>query len=221
MSALTEQQVPKLESNDDRMPTGSEAVRPSLADSWDEGNREQAHIADSTFSDFADGYWLEAEVSLTDCRVILIPVDFSPDSLEAVRQSLVLARSLSADLLLLHVVHDLPGNPGFYHKKKASEKLVRKMTEAAEDMMAEFIKESSLEAKAKEAGVKLSVRLTRGLPTTQILHAARREKAGLIVMGSSGRTGISRLLMGSTAEQVVRLAETPVMVVKSGETAKE
>ena len=36
-------------------------------------------------------------------------------------------------------------------------------------------------------------------------------------MGSSGRTGISRLLMGSTAEQVVRLAKIPVMVVKSGE----
>ncbi len=156
-------------------------------------------------------------MSLNDCRVILIPVDFSPDSLEAVRQSLILAKSLSAGLLLLHVVHDLPGNPGFYHKKKAGEKLVRKMTEAAEEMMADFIKDSSLEAKTEEAGVTLSVRLTRGLPTTQILHAAKREKAGLISMGSSGKTGISRLLMGSTAEQVVRLADIPVMVVKSGD----
>ena len=94
MSTLAEHQVPKLESNGDRTPTRSEAERPSLTDSEDEGNQERAHDADSTFSDLADGSWLEADLSLTDCRVILIPVDFSPDSLEAVRQSLVLARSL-------------------------------------------------------------------------------------------------------------------------------
>ncbi len=216
MSGFEAQSVRKLDAHQDRG-SSTPCVAPVLpAEQESRATVPENAGSESPFPEFAAGRWLEENVSLKDCRVILIPVDFSPDSLQAVRQSLVLAASLSADLLLLHVVHDLPGNPGFYHKKKAGEKLVRKMTEAAEEMMAEFIKESRLESKAKQAGVGLNVRLTRGLPTTQILHAAKREKAGLIVMGSSGRTGISRLLMGSTAEQVVRLAETPVMVVKSG-----
>lgn len=162
----------------------------------------------------AGGHFLEIGMSLKNCRIILVPVDFSRDSLEAVDQSLVLAKSLNVDLLLLHVVHDLCDTPGSYHKTEAGEERVRKMTETAQEMMAEFIAENDLEIRTKRAGAKLSVRIKRGLPTTQIIQLAKHEKAGLIAMGSKGRTGLANLVMGSTAERVVRLASVPVMVVK-------
>ena len=155
-------------------------------------------------------------MSLKNCQAILVPVDFSSDSVEAVKQSLILAQLLASDVVLLHVVHDPSHMPGFYHKKKAGKKVVRHMTEAAEEMMAEFIENNKLAEKTTAAGTKLSIRLTRGLPTTQILHAAEKEKACLIAMGSSGKSGLAHLLLGSTAEQIVRLASIPVMVVKSG-----
>ncbi len=160
-------------------------------------------------------------MSLKNCQAILIPVDFSPDSLEAVKQSLILARLLASEVVLLHVIHDPSHTPGFYHKKKAGEKVVRHMTQAAEEMMAEFIENNKLAEKTKAAGIKLSVRLKRGLPTSQILNAAAKEKAGLIAMGSSGKTGLAHLLLGSTAEQVVRLATVPVMVFKSRKNSSE
>ena len=81
--------------------------------------------------------------------------------------------------------------------------------------MSEFIQQNGLKEKAEAAGVSLSVRLVRGLPTAQILHTAKKQKASLIVMGSSGRTGLAHLLLGSTAERIVHLASIPVMVVKS------
>ena len=63
-------------------------------------------------------------------------------------------------------------------------------------------------------------RLMIGSPATGILEMAKRENAELIVMGSHGRTGITRLLMGSIAEEVVRKAECPVLVVKAATPAK-
>jgi nucleotide-binding universal stress UspA family protein len=55
---------------------------------------------------------------------------------------------------------------------------------------------------------------TTGLPVDQILNVANRERVDLIVIGSHGRTGLSRLLMGSVAEGVMRKAHCPVLVVK-------
>jgi nucleotide-binding universal stress UspA family protein len=57
--------------------------------------------------------------------------------------------------------------------------------------------------------------LVVGLPVTRILETAARVKAGMIVMGSQGRTGLAHALLGSKAEQVVRLAPIPVTIVKA------
>lgn len=56
-----------------------------------------------------------------------------------------------------------------------------------------------------------------GLPVNRILEAAEKTGARMIVMGSQGRTGLARALLGSKAEQVVRLAPLPVMIVKTPE----
>jgi nucleotide-binding universal stress UspA family protein len=60
----------------------------------------------------------------------------------------------------------------------------------------------------------VEVRLARGWPATEILRVAEEVECGLIVMGTHGRTGLGRLLMGSEAEAVLRRAGCPVLVVK-------
>jgi nucleotide-binding universal stress UspA family protein len=59
--------------------------------------------------------------------------------------------------------------------------------------------------------------LVVGLPVNRILESAEKIHARMIVMGSQGRTGLAHALLGSKAEQVVRLSPAPVMIVKDGE----
>ena len=62
--------------------------------------------------------------------------------------------------------------------------------------------------------------LVVGLPVNRILESAEKINARMIVMGSQGRTGLARAMLGSKAEQVVRLAPIPVMIVKDGKKPK-
>jgi len=55
-----------------------------------------------------------------------------------------------------------------------------------------------------------------GVPYERIVRAARSKRAGLIVIGTHGRTGLSRVFVGSVAERVVRLAPCPVLTVRGG-----
>ena len=176
---------------------------------------ESRHYFNTPLSILTGGRHRETAVALGNRPSILIPVDFSPDSLEAVKQSLMLARPLGAKLVLLHVVHGPSYPPDAHQNAAAGEKVVRHTREPAEERMAQFIKSNKLADIARQYGIQLLVRLRRGLLTTQILHAVEKEKAGLIAMGSSGRTGLARRLLGSTAEKVMRLTTVPVMVVNS------
>lgn len=75
--------------------------------------------------------------------------------------------------------------------------------------------------KAKEIGVEAEEKRIEGLPSNVILQETNAGEYDLIVMGSLGRTGISKLLMGSVAEKIVRNAKCPVMVVKAPPVSKE
>ena len=71
-----------------------------------------------------------------------------------------------------------------------------------------------LEASAERHGISLQTILLKGQPFEQIIKTAQDERVDLIVMGSHGRTGISRLLLGSVAERVIGTAQCPVLVAK-------
>ena len=75
--------------------------------------------------------------------------------------------------------------------------------------------------KAQEAGIVAEEKRVEGIPATVILQEAEAGGHDMIVMGSLGRTGISKLLMGSVAEKIVRGAKCPVMVVKTPPVTKE
>lgn len=152
---------------------------------------------------------------------ILVAVDFSAHSAQALVWGARLSKCFQAPLLLLHVVHDPESAPGYYkHSKKWKKHLVR-MEEAAEEMMDEFVER--LRREQPEIGQlgHLDTMLVVGLPVTRILEVTKKSKAQMVVMGSQGRTGLSHLLLGSKAEKVVQLSPVPVTIVKIPDSADE
>jgi nucleotide-binding universal stress UspA family protein len=126
---------------------------------------------------------------------ILHPTDFSERSGYAFELACSLARDGGARLIVLHVM-PVP--------------LVQEKRLYREEMEGELSKVG-----APDARVRLERRLEEGDPATEILRVAQETACGLIVMGSHGRTGLDRLLMGSVAEQVARRASCPVLTVKA------
>jgi nucleotide-binding universal stress UspA family protein len=138
-----------------------------------------------------------------DMRVILHPTDFSEYSEEAVRVARSLARDLGARLVILHAAPLevlIDGTPAaetdarFYYDELAR---IRKRLDGP------------------DLKYPVETRLSRSFPPDGILQTAEDIGADLIVMGTHGRTGLSRALTGSVAESVLPKADCPVMVVKS------
>jgi nucleotide-binding universal stress UspA family protein len=71
------------------------------------------------------------------------------------------------------------------------------------------------EVKPSDPNIPVVYRLVTGDPATSVVQAAEEEGADFIVVGSHGRTGLGRLLMGSVAEAIVRHAKCPVVTVKA------
>ena len=156
-------------------------------------------------------------MSINKINNILIPVDFSSDSLEAAKDGLEMAKMLGADATLFHVIHDPLDAPGFYMevlKKKKQKKALQLIDDAANEKMAVFIKDKGLQKLAEDWGVNLAVRCRRGIPVAQIIRLADKKDFGMIVIGSSGKTGLDSIMLGSVAERVVEQSSIPVLVVK-------
>jgi len=151
--------------------------------------------------------------SITE-QAILVPVDFSPCSEAALLFAAELATCLPCPLLVLHVVHD-PGQAPGYYALKGRKKQLRRLEDIAADMLEEFMTGMKKKHPDRSALGTAETRLVIGLPVTRILETAEKSQAGMIVMGSQGRTGLARVLLGSKAEQVVRLSPIPVTIVKA------
>jgi nucleotide-binding universal stress UspA family protein len=150
---------------------------------------------------------------------ILVPIDFSAHSERALDHAAALAKTFGASVELLHVVED-----PFAHGGWGSEMYIPDITQtrqaAIED--AERQIEATRTAIAdRRVPIVTSVRMGRPAPT--IIEHADAVNANLIVMGTHGRTGVARMLIGSVAEQVVRTAHCPVLTVRplaSGDAAR-
>jgi nucleotide-binding universal stress UspA family protein len=132
---------------------------------------------------------------------ILHPTDFSEYSEYAFRFACSLARDHRARIVVLHVAAPPPVVYG--------------------DVIAQLpmeVSRESLEVQLRQiegpADVPVVRRLHVGHPVHEILSVAKETNAGLIVMGTHGRTGLGRMLLGSVAEQVLRNAKCPVLTVK-------
>ena len=146
-------------------------------------------------------------------KPILVPVDFSSHSETALVSAAELAENLGNDLVILHIVHDLNEAPGYY-SVKGRDKQLRRMEDVAAEMLDEFVHKMQKKHSALAALKDATTMLVVGLPVNRILESAKKIHARMIIMGSQGRTGLARAMLGSKAEQVVRLAPIPVMIVK-------
>lgn len=134
---------------------------------------------------------------------ILVPVDFSEGSDLALDWATVLARDTGATLLIVHVeAVPLTAAGGGEFIYAVPEPPTQELAERLENVL------------PKDPQVPSMHRMLTGDPARAILRTAESDDVDLIVMGTHGRRGISRLLMGSVAEEVVRKAPCAVLTVK-------
>jgi len=146
-------------------------------------------------------------------KPVLVPVDFSPHSEAALLKACELAECMKLPIVVLHVVHD-PSDMQGYYKRTAKKKQLVRIEDIAQEMLDDFI--DSLTNKYPKIKLLKSIekKLVIGLPVTRILEVAKKIEAAMVIMGSQGRTGLKHLMLGSKAEQVVRLCPLPVVIVK-------
>jgi nucleotide-binding universal stress UspA family protein len=152
-------------------------------------------------------------------KPILVPVDFSAYSEAALLCAAELARVLDSELVILHVVHD-PGEAPGYYTVKGRDKQLERMEDVAAGMLKEFVQKISDRHPDQGPLQQASTQLVIGLPVNRILETAEKVHARMIIMGSQGRTGLAHMMLGSKAEQVVRLSPIPVTIVKDGKKKK-
>jgi nucleotide-binding universal stress UspA family protein len=140
---------------------------------------------------------------------IFFATDFSPASETALEYATALARDSGALLIIAHV-EEMPlpyaGGEMYFAQPDYPNPEVRKMLEAVVP---------------PDKNVKFEHRLAMGVAADDIVRLADEEKADLIVIGTHGRTGLMRVLMGSVAESVMRYAKCPVLTVKQANHAPE
>lgn len=142
---------------------------------------------------------------------ILAPIDFSPSSRAALEYALFLAGKLGAELEVLHVAEP----PGYVGPDALALLPVGIAHPGSDQTRADVQREvEGLLAKAGARPRTAAVRVEAGEPSDLILRIASEGGANLIVMGTHGRTGLSRLLIGSVAEAVLRRASCPVLTIR-------
>lgn len=141
-------------------------------------------------------------------RDILVATDLEPDSASARALDLAidLATGFGAALTLVHV-HEFPA-VAYPHAAVNFASLQASVLDAASEALVAFA------ASVRERFPQAKSVLRRGRPWEEILAAAAEYRADLIVIGTHGRRGLSRALLGSVAEKVVRLSPVPVLTVR-------
>lgn len=139
---------------------------------------------------------------------ILHPTDFSECAKQAEAAAVDLVGKLDGELVLFLALVETP----LYGEGLISSQQVQAVYDAQRKWA-----EETLETRAgdlRQRGIKASWRLQAGVPFEEIVKAAREERADMIVMGTHGRSGLDRVLLGSVAERVIRLAPCPVLTVR-------
>lgn len=145
---------------------------------------------------------------MSPIKRIIVGTDFSDEAERAVTYALDLARQLGAEVTLLHA-YELPVYP-------LPEGAVYATAEVA--TRASVVAQAALDAaleRCRDSGVNVKALLRDGSPHRELLREADSLDVDLIILGTHGRSGIGRLLLGSVAELTVRHATRPVLVVPS------
>jgi len=145
----------------------------------------------------------EALLPLFQLSRILVPLDFSDCSKKALDYAIPFARQFGAELTLLHVVKPYPP--------------IAEMGPVDPETLQD--EQTNLEALRGVVGTAVPAKtfVRVGDPDVEIIQAAKDHRIDLIILSTHGRRGLNRLLLGSTAEKVVRQAGCPVLIVRENE----
>jgi universal stress protein A len=141
-------------------------------------------------------------------RRILYATDFSPASRRAFDAAVLMAKSFKARLTIASVVMPVAALPEAYIDGMMVEGLDRQARRWSAGQL------ERLATRAKKAGVNVAVVLRHGDPAEEIVRASRGMKADLIVVGTHGRRGLPKFVLGSVAQRVVSTASCPVLTVR-------
>jgi nucleotide-binding universal stress UspA family protein len=142
-------------------------------------------------------------MSLFDVRKVVVPIDFSDESLAAVRDALDIVDGAAERVYLIHVLAEMsPADPGVIWGEISNENRSR------------HAKQAMLERLPNAQVTAMHLEVAFGDAGFRIADFAKRIQADLIVIPSHGRTGIKRLLIGSVAERVIQHAHCPVLVLR-------
>jgi universal stress protein A len=142
-------------------------------------------------------------------RRILFASDFSKASGKAFTTAMTMAKANQATLTILHVIVPfVPIVPEQYINTVTWEQIDRQARRWSQRQLVKLVD------RAKKAGIRAVGLLLEGDPAQQIVRAARSKRADLLVVGTHGRTGLSKLFVGSVAARVVATASCPVATVR-------
>ena len=138
---------------------------------------------------------------------IVCPTDFSESAERAVRQAAGLAKSLGAEVVLVHVESEAQ-----LWREGIMTPTLRRVFEAQRKWAADALAERVVTLAAEGTPARSVVRA--GAAWEEIVRVAAEEHAAMIVMGTQGRTGLERFMLGSVAERVIRRAPCPVLTLR-------
>ena len=144
-----------------------------------------------------------------EIKKILVPIDFSVTSDRVMYEAATLAKSLKADIYLIHIIETNGLYSSFDERIKTNNPAYEDLDVAVKERMDEI----RLEMK-KEFGINPEVFISQGEVHTEIIAYSKQENIDLIVMGTHGVSGYKEIFIGSNAQRVVTLSDTPVLTMR-------
>jgi nucleotide-binding universal stress UspA family protein len=151
---------------------------------------------------------------MPNIRKIVCPVDFSPCADHALAYAQDLAKQFDAELSVVHAYED----PTAYVTPVPMSGYVGPGAELLLELRKQLeLRLEKCRAEVDKAGVKVRAELLEGTPYRVVLDWAKEYKPDMIVIGTHGHTGLTHALLGSVTERIVRMAECPVLTIRTPE----
>ena len=150
---------------------------------------------------------MQRALPVTRIRKILVPTDFSEHSNSALKCAMSFAKRFQATIALLHVIERQNVYPDVYYPRMVTPEQIKL---AAEKALARICEQNKLEKPLLR-----QIIVQEGVPYQTIIETAKNQKMDLVVIATHGRTGLAHVLLGSTAERVIRHAPCLVLVVRA------
>ena len=144
---------------------------------------------------------------MNEIKKILVPVDFSENSVKILQSAVAFAGRLQATLDIVFVVQSFEDYSGFFVPHMPIAQFEEEMIQGAEKKMESYLEENVKQSDINEAKV------LSGDVAEEIINYAKEQGIDMIIMGTHGYKGLEKVLFGSVAEKVVKTAHCPVLTI--------